>query len=227
MHAASGRRLGYGELAAAAMDLPTPPVEQLKLKDPADFRYMGKGNVPITDLHDITTGKAVYGFDVTLPGMRYAVVEAAGGGRREGQVVRRWRRHCKMPGVEKVVEIAGSTPPAKFAPLGGVAVIASNTWAAIQGRDALTIEWDDGPNAGYDSVAFRAQLAATAGKPGKVVRNQGDAEQALASAAKVVTAEYYLPHLAHASMEPPVATAVVADGKCEVWASVQSAYRHA
>lgn len=223
VHAASGRKLGYGELAAAAMDLPTPPVEQLKLKDPADFRYMGKGNLPITDLHDITTGKAVYGFDVILPGMRYAVVKrpAVVGGKVksfDGAAA------LQVPGVEKVVEIAGSTPPAKFAPLGGVAVIASNTWAALQGRDALTIEWDDGPNASYDSVAFRAQLAATAGKPGKVVRNQGDAEQALASAAKVVTAEYYLPHLAHTSMEPPVATAVVAGGKCEVWASVQSAY---
>lgn len=223
VHAASGRKLGYGALAAAAMDLPTPPVDQLQLKDAAAFRYMGKGNTPIVDLHDITTGKAVYGFDVKLPGMKYAVVSrpmVVGGKVKSFDPA----AALKVPGVEKVVEIPGSAPPAKFAPLGGVAVIAGNTWAATQGRAALTIDWDDGPNAGYDSVAFRTQLEETARKPAKVVRNEGDAEQALGSAAKVVTGEYYIPHLAHAPMEPPVATAVVADGKCEVWASVQSPY---
>ncbi len=74
VHRGSGRKFGYGELAAAAMDLPTPPVEQLKLKDPSAFRYMGKGDIPIIDLHDITTGKAVYGFDIALPGMKFAVI---------------------------------------------------------------------------------------------------------------------------------------------------------
>ena len=223
VHRGSGRKLGFGELATAAMDLPTPPVEQLKLKDPATFRYVGKGDVPITDLHDITTGKAVYGFDVMLPGMQFAVVArppVVGGKVKSYDAA----AALKVPGVVKVVEIPGSAPPAKFAPLGGLAVVAANTWAAIKGREALTIEWDDGPNAGYDSVAFRAQLEAVTKQPGQVVRNQGDADAALASAAKVVTAEYYAPHLAHVSMEPPVATAVVADGKCEVWASVQSPY---
>ena len=223
VHRGSGRKLGFGELATAAMDLPTPPVEQLKLKDPATFRYVGKGDVPITDLHDITTGKAVYGFDVVLPGMQFAVVArppVVGGKVKSYDAA----AALKVPGVVKVVEIPGSAPPAKFAPLGGLAVVASNTWAAIKGREALTIAWDDGPNAGYDSTAFRAQLEAVTRQPGQVVRNQGDADAALASAAKVVTAEYYAPHLAHAPMEPPVATAVVADGKCEVWASVQSPY---
>ena len=223
VHRGSGRKLGFGELATAAMDLPTPPVEQLKLKDPATFRYVGKGDVPITDLHDITTGKAVYGFDVMLPGMQFAVVArppVVGGKVKSYDAA----AALKVPGVVKVVEIPGSAPPAKFAPLGGLAVVAANTWAAIKGREALTIAWDDGPNAGYDSVAFRAQLEAVTKQPGQVVRNQGDADAALASAAKVVTAEYYAPHLAHVSMEPPVATAVVADGKCEVWASVQSPY---
>jgi isoquinoline 1-oxidoreductase subunit beta len=128
----------------------------------------------------------------------------------------------KVPGVEKIVVIEGTPPPSKFQPIGGVAVIARNTWAAIKGRDALVIKWDDGPHASYDSATYKAQLEETARKPGKVVRDEGDAEKALGSAAKMVSAEYYIPHLAHASMEPPCATARVADGKCEVWAPVQS-----
>ena len=92
----------------------------------------------------------------------------------------------------------------------------------MKGRDALKIVWDGGPNQGYDSVAFKAELEATARKPGKPVRSDGDAEKALGSAAKIVTAEYYIPHLAHAPMEPPAATASVVNGKCEIWACVQS-----
>ena len=223
VHGASGRKLGYGELAKAAMDLPTPPVEQLKLKDPADFRYMGKGNLSITDLRNITTGKAVYGFDIKQPGMLFAVVArppVVGGKLKSFDST----AALAVPGVQKVVELPFSAPPAKFAPQGGVAVIASNTWAATQGRAALKLDWDDGPNASYDSDAYRAQLEANVRQPGKVARNQGDAEKALAGAAKVVTAEYYQPHMAHVPMEPPVATAVVNNGKCEIWASVQSPY---
>ena len=92
----------------------------------------------------------------------------------------------KVPGVEKIVVIEGTPPPSKFQPIGGVAVIARNTWAAIKGRDALIVKWDDGPHASYDSTAYKAQLEETARKPGKVVRNEGDAEQALGSAAKTV-----------------------------------------
>jgi isoquinoline 1-oxidoreductase beta subunit len=128
----------------------------------------------------------------------------------------------KVPGVEKVVVLQGTPAPAKFQPLGGVAVVAANTWAALKGRDALKIAWDDGPNAAYDSATYRAHIEETARKPGKVVRNDGDAEKALASAAKVISAEYYIPHLAHATMEPPSATVRVANGKCEAWACVQS-----
>src|SRR5262249_35259537 len=92
----------------------------------------------------------------------------------------------------------------------------------IKGREALNPTWDDGPNASYDSAAFRAQIEETARRPGKVVRDDGDAEKALGSAAKVVSAEYYIPHIAHATMEPPSATVRIADGKCEAWACVQS-----
>jgi isoquinoline 1-oxidoreductase subunit beta len=221
VHKPSGRKLGYGELAAAASALPTPPPAEIKLKDAASFRYLGKGNVPIVDLFDITTGRAVYGIDAKLPGMKYAVVARAPvlGGKLasyDGSAA------LKVPGVVKIVVLDGTPPPAKFQPVGGVAVVADNTWAAIKGRDALKISWDDGPHGSYDSAAYKAQLEATARQPAKIVRNDGDVDKALAAAAKTVTAEYYIPHLAHASMEPPTATARVADGKCEVWAPVQS-----
>ena len=221
VHKPSGRRLGYGDLAAAASALPAPPADQVKLKDQAAFRYLGKGNVQIVDLFDITTGRAGYGIDAKLPGMKYAVIArpTVMGGKLasyDGTAA------MKVPGVEKIVVIEGTPPPSKFQPIGGVAVIARNTWAAIKGREALTIRWDDGPHGSYDSAAYKTQLEETARKPAKVVRNDGDAEKALALAAKTVSAEYYSPHLAHASMEPPSATVRVADGKCDAWAPVQS-----
>jgi isoquinoline 1-oxidoreductase subunit beta len=221
VHKPSGKKLGYGELAVAASALPTPPADQIKLKDESAFRYLGKGNVQIVDLFDITTGRAVYGIDTKLLGLKYAVIARPPvmGGKLasyDGTAA------MKVPGVEKIVVIEGTPPPSKFQPIGGVAVIARNTWAALQGRDALVIKWDDGPHGTYDSAAYKAQLEETARKPGKVVRNEGDADKALAEAAKTVSAEYYAPHLAHAPMEPTCATAQVANGKCEVWAAVQS-----
>ncbi|HEX6442327.1 MAG TPA: molybdopterin cofactor-binding domain-containing protein [Stellaceae bacterium] len=221
VHKPSGRKLGYGELAAAASALPTPPADRIKLKDEAAFRYLGKGKVPIVDLFDITTGRAVYGIDAKLPGMKYAVIARPPvmGGKVASYDS---AAALKVPGVEKVIAIEGTAPPSKMQPIGGIAVIAGNTWAALKGREALVVKWDDGPHASYDSAAYKAQLEETAKKPGKVVRNDGDAEKALAGAAKTVSAEYYIPHLPHATMEPPSATARVADGKCEAWAPVQS-----
>jgi isoquinoline 1-oxidoreductase beta subunit len=220
-HSASGRRLGFGELASEAAAQPVPDIAGLQLKDPKDFRYIGKGKVSIVDLHDITTGTAQYGIDVRLPGMKYAVIArppVVG-----GKVVSFDPADAlKVSGVEKVIEAQGWPWPSKFQPLGGVAVIARNTGAAIKGRDALKIVWDDGPHATYDSRTYRAELEDAVRKPGKMVRDDGDVEAALKSANKIVTGEYYLPHLAHVSMEPPVATARFADGKVEVWAPVQS-----
>jgi isoquinoline 1-oxidoreductase beta subunit len=221
VHAKSGRKLGYGQLAAAAAKQPVPPRDQVKLKDPSQFRYIGKSNIKLVDGRDIVTGKAVYGQDVRLPGMLYAVVA-----RPEvylGKVVSvDASAAMKVPGVVKVVQIEPSAPPANFNPLGGVAVVAKDTWAALQGRKALKIVWDDGPNASYDSKAYRATMEAAARAPGKVVRNEGDFDAAYAKAAKKVQADYFLPHLAHATMEPPAAAARIVGGKCEVWSSVQS-----
>jgi isoquinoline 1-oxidoreductase beta subunit len=120
------------------------------------------------------------------------------------------------------VEIEDRPPPALFNPLGGIAVVGRNTWAAIQGRKALKIGWDEGPNADYDSVAFKATLEETARKPGPVVRNDGDFTAGMAGAARRIDAEYYIPHLSHAPMEPPAATVRITQGKCEVWGCFQS-----
>jgi isoquinoline 1-oxidoreductase subunit beta len=219
--AETDQRLGYGELAEAAMKEPVPAFEDLKFKDESEFRYIGKGEVQIYDLHDITTGKAIYGADVSLPGQKYAAVArppVVGGKVKSVDST----AALAIPGVEKIVEIPGSMPPAKFAPLGGIAVVAANTWAALQGRDALQIEWDDGPHAVYNTEQYHQEMSATAAKPGKVIRNQGDVDAAFADAAKVVSAEYYQPHMAHISMEPPTALANVTGGKVEIWAPVQS-----
>jgi isoquinoline 1-oxidoreductase subunit beta len=221
VHRPTGRRLGYGALAQAAASQPVPARASLRLKDPKDFRYIGKGQLKLVDAADIATGKAKYGIDTRLDGMLYAVVArppVLGGKVASVDDA----EALKVPGVVKVVQIEPSPPPAVFHPLGGVAVLARNTWAAMQGRRALKITWDDGPNASYDSVAYKAALEESARKPAKVVRNDGDFDKAAAAAAKRHQAEYYIPHLAHATMEPPAATARIVNGKCEVWGCFQS-----
>jgi len=221
VHRPTGRRVGYGSLAKAAAGQPVPARDTLRLKDPSKFRYIGKGNIKLVDGRDIVTGKAQYGIDTRLPGMLYAVV--ARPPVYGGKVVSfDAAETLKVPGVLRVVEIESSPSPAQFNPLGGVAVVARNTWAAIQGRKALKVVWNDGPNASYDSVAFKATLEQAARKPGKVVRDNGNVDTAMAGAARRLDAEYYIPHLAHAPMEPPAATVRIASGKCEVWACVQS-----
>jgi len=221
VHAASGRRIGFGDLAADAAKEPVPAIGSLKLKDPKDFRYLGKGEISIVDLRDITVGAAQYGADVRLPGMKYAVIARppVTGGKL---VSFDGADAMKISGVEKVMEVKGWPWPSKFQPLGGVAVIARNTGAAIKGRDALKVVWDDGANAKYESAAYRTELEEATRKPGLVVRKEGDVDAALKSADKVVTGEYYAPHLAHVSMEPPVAVADVKGDKAEIWAPVQS-----
>lgn len=218
LHAKSNRKLGYGELAvdAAKLKVPAPA----PLKDPSQFRYIGKDAFGSVDFRNIVTGNTQYGIDTRLEGMLYAVVARPpvyGGKVASFDSA----EALKIPGVVKVIELKGSPPPAKFNPLGGIAVIARNTWAAIKGREALKITWDNGPHAAYDSTAFKATLQEAARKPAKVVRNNGDAMAVLGQAGKRIEAEYYIPHLAHATMEPPAATARTANGKCEVWACVQ------
>ncbi|MEZ5832136.1 MAG: molybdopterin cofactor-binding domain-containing protein [Dongiaceae bacterium] len=221
VHKPSNRKLAYGALAKAAADLPAPAPDKVTLKDPAKFRYIGKGETPLIDGFDITTGKAHYGIDTRLDGMVYAVVARPP---VFGGTVKSFddSETLKVPGVLKTVTIDPTPAPAVFQPLGGIAVVATNTWAAIKGREALKIEWDDGPHGSYSSEEYKATLEAAARQPGAVVRTEGDTDKAMAGAAKRLEAEYYLPHLAHATMEPPAAVVRIVDGKCEAWSCVQS-----
>jgi isoquinoline 1-oxidoreductase beta subunit len=218
-----GKTLGFGDLADEAMKLDVPAFEALQFKEESEFRYIGKGNVSIYDLHDITTGQAIYGADVSLPGMKFAAIARPPvvGSRPSSYDDSATRA---VPGVEQVMGLPITNMPAKFAPVGGIAVIASNTDAAIKGRNALQVEWGASPHDGYNSEAFMAEMRETAKKPGKVFRDEGDIDSAFSSAAKVFGQEYTQAHVAHTPMEPPVAVASVKDGKAEIWAPVQSPY---
>ena len=220
LHAKTNRKLGFGELVPLASKQPVPKKEQLKFKPAAEYRYIGK-LVPITDLDDILAGHAVFGMDARMPGMVYASIEhpPVFGGKLKSYDDADAR---KVRGVSKTLTIPPFTPPYGFQALGGVAVIADNTWAAMQGRRKLKINWDLGPNATLDSVAYKKTLQETARKACKVARNDGDVDAAFKTAAKIHEAEYYVPHLAHASMEPPVAVAEFKNGKVEVWAPTQN-----
>ena len=174
VHEPSGRVLDYGELVAGAAELPVPGLEQLRFKSRDEFRYIGKG-LPIVDMHDMTHGSAMYGADIRLPGMKFAAIA------RPPVVFGKVKSYdasaaLAVAGVEQVVEIPAAEPPAMFKALGGVAVIASNSWAALKGRDLLTIEWDDGPNADYDSASYKTALLETVRQPGEAARDPcGDA----------------------------------------------------
>ncbi len=221
VHQPSGRELGYGALAEAAAALPVPARDSLRLKQPGEFRYIGKESVRAIDGEDIVNGRAVYGADVHFEGMLFATVARPA---VYGGTVKSFDASAamKVPGVIKVMQIESRPIPSEFQPLGGIAVVASNTWAAIKGREALKIVWNDGPNAGYDSIAYRKELEAASLKPGKVVRSTGNIDEALNAADSVLEASYYLPHLAQSPMEPMVAVARFKDGHCEAWAPSQA-----
>ncbi len=214
------RSLGFGALADAAGKLPVPKPAQVKLRPRGELTHVFKP-LPLVDGKAIVTGAAKFGADVRLPGMLVAVIArppVVG-----GKVVRYdAKRALAVPGVKRVVEMPQPQVPWKFQPWGGVAVLAENTWAAMRGCAALAVEWDPGPNGTYDSGRYREALSASVHAPGKPARNVGDVEQALKGAARVVEAEYHVPHLAHVSMEPPAAIARFEQGKCEIWAPTQN-----
>ncbi len=220
VHRRSNRRAGYGELASAASKLPVPKKEELQFKPKGAWRYIGKGAVSY-DLTDLCTGKAGFGMDARLEGMVYASVEHPPvlGGKVKSYDD---KAPLQVKGVKQTIPIKPFTPPHLFQPLGGVAVIADNTWAAFQGRKKLNVTWDNGVNAGYNSDPYKKELQSTARKPGKVARNIGDVDAVFAKGGKMMEAEYYVPLLAHASMEPPVALADFRDGKVTIWAPTQS-----
>jgi isoquinoline 1-oxidoreductase beta subunit len=220
VHKPSGKKLGYGELAAAAAKLDVPKKEDVKLKARSQWRYIGRGTTGY-DLKEMCTGKATYGQDTHMEGMLYASVAhppVFGGTVKSVDD----KAALGVAGVKQTTTIDAFKPPIAFQALGGVAVLADNTWAAMQGRKKLKIEWEKSPHSVWNSEAYKKELQETARKQGKVVRNNGDVDAAFAKGGKIVEAEYYAPMLAHASMEPPAALAVYRDGKVEAWAATQN-----
>jgi isoquinoline 1-oxidoreductase beta subunit len=220
IHRASGRRLGYGALAADAAQLPLPAPADVKLKNPDAFHIVST-RVRVIDAPDIVRGAAVYGLDVRLPGMLVASIFKAPFGARIASVSDAATR--AMPGVRGVVRMTPLPNPTHL--VDGVAVIAESTWAAMRGRQALRVELAPAGSAAPEpadtftlAAAFRDALA----KPATtVIRNDGDVDAVLAAAAKVVDATYELPFLAHVPMEPMNCTAHVTLDRCEIWGPLQ------
>ena len=200
-----GKKASFGQLAEAAGKLPLP--EKVALKEPRDFTIIGKAMRRI-DAADKVNGKARFGFDMKLPNLHTALVAHAPvfGAR---VVSFKADRVQKIPGITHVVQISN-----------GVAVVARNFWAAKQGRDALEIEWDLGPNAALSSDALRKQYLELARTPGMVAR-KADNPDAIRGAATTITAEYEVPFLAHAPMEPLNCTVNFKGDSCEMWVGSQ------
>jgi len=219
VHKSSGKKLGYGELAAAAAKLTVPKKEELKLKDRSEWRYIGKA-ISSYDLKDMVTGRAAYGQDTFTEGLLYASVAhppVFGGSVKSVDD----SAALGVAGVKQTLTLDAFKPPIVTQALGGVAVLADNTWAAMQGKKKLKVTWESSPHSVWNSDAYKKELQETARKPGKVFRDNGNVDAAFAKGGKIVEAEYYAPMLAHASMEPPAALAVYRDGKVEVWAPTQ------
>jgi isoquinoline 1-oxidoreductase beta subunit len=206
-HPATGGRFSYGDLVNRAALLAVP--ENPRLKDPSEFRLIGT-DVPGVDTRAKVTGKAQYGIDVVVPGMRHAVIARCPvfGGKMQGHDP---ARALAVPGVIEVLEVPS-----------GAAVIATGTWAAMEGRKALECRWDEGPAAQLDSNMISRQLHARAAMAGALARNDGDAPGAIAGAAKSLEATYEAPLLAHATMEPMNCVADVRPDRCEIWAPHQA-----
>jgi isoquinoline 1-oxidoreductase subunit beta len=199
----AGRKATYGELADAAAKLQPPT--GVPLKDPSQFKIIGTPHKRL-DTPDKVRGKATFGIDVRVPNMLHAVVTRCpvfG-----GKVASFDAPHT--PGLLHVLQISS-----------GVAVVADNTWNAIQARNALKVQWDEGPHANVNSAGIRKEWETLSQQPGAVGRQDGDATAALAGAAKKIEAVYEAPYLAHAPMEPLNSVADVRADSCEVWASTQ------
>ncbi len=214
LHGTSGRKLSYGALAEAARHQVVP--ENPTLKDPKNFRYIGKP-MKRTDGPAIMTGRAVYGLDTRVPGMLQAVMKRCPyiGGR---VVSFEARRTMAISGVRHVV-------PIKSGLAGGVAVVADHTWTAMKGAEALDVTWDPGPNHDFDSDAFLHEMELAVAEAGFFVRGDGDADKALPSAARQIEAIYEYPFQAHAPLETMNCMADVRSNSCEIWAPTQAPER--
>lgn len=220
VHKSSGKSLSFGELAQVASQQNVPEVKDLTFKSPKDFKFIGK---PVTsvDLPKVLTGDTVFGQDVQLDDMLYASIERCP---VVGGTVKAFDKEASrgVANVVDVIEMPEQSFPVLFKNLNGVAVLASNTWSALQGRKALNVTWDLGDNQSHDSDAYLAELEKRIVTKGKSIRSVGDAYQAFDTADTKLEATYTVPYLVHAPMEPPAATAVFKDGHCEVWACTQT-----
>lgn len=216
VHAASGKKLGYGELTGLAAQQTIPA--EVTLKQAKDYRILGKER-PGIDARDIVQGKARYGIDIRQPGMLFASIERTPvfGGK-----FKKYNAEAAMavPGVVKVVEIQAVGPDVNVH--SGVAVIAKNTWAAIKGREKLAVEWDAGPHARESSAGYLAEMERSVGKKGKIQVNQlGDPDTVLGKAQTALRARYDVPFIAHATMEPMNCTAKFEGDRCQIWGPTQ------
>jgi isoquinoline 1-oxidoreductase beta subunit len=220
VHAKTNRKLGYGALVPLTTSATAPQQNAVRFKTPAEFRYIGK-DVPIVDLTDLVTGKGTFGIDAVMPGMVYASIARPP---VLGNTLKSFDDSAakQVKGVRQVIALDVAKPPYGFKALGGAAVIADNTWAALQGREKLKVEWNASDNASYESAAYKQSLIETARKPGRVVREMGNVDAEFAKGGKLIEASYYTPMLAHAPMEPPAAVAEFKDGKVVTWANTQN-----
>jgi len=217
LHGARKDFLNYGELVEAAAKLPIPDFKTVPLKNSDDFTLVGHDTHRV-EVRDKVSGTAKFGIDSRMPGMLYAVIARCpvfGGKPAKFDAA----KAKAVPGVRDVVAIDPVGPGAFSA--GGVAVLADTSWAAMQGRRVLGITWDEGPNAGESSDSLHKQFLENASKPGKVVRNEGDADGALNSAAKKIEASYEFPFAAHACMEPMNCTVHIRPDGAEAWVPTQ------
>jgi len=207
VHPPSGRRLAFGALVAAAAKLPVP--EKPVLEERKDWRLIGTSPARLDGPAKVD-GRARFGTDVRVPGMLYASVLQCPvfGGKVQGFDP---AAALQVPGVVRVERVGND-----------VAVLAKSTWAALRGREALRVTWDEGALAALDSAGIRAKFVELAGQPGQQARKEGRGTEALASAARTIEAVYEVPFLAHATMEPMNCTAHVQPGSCAVWVSTQN-----
>lgn len=211
VHSPSGRTFTFGQLAHTASKLPAPA--KPRLRDAKEFRLVGKP-VKRHDGTAIVTGSAVYGLDVKLPGMLYAVIARCpylGGNLISCDPA----PAMKIEGVRSVVPVCSGFS-------GGVAVVATNSWAAIKGREALQPVWNKGPNARFDSDEFMSELEQSLSQPGFPIRRTGDAQTAFAASEKKLEAIYEYPYQAHAPLETMNCTADVRAGSCQIWVPTQA-----
>src|SRR5438045_658070 len=196
VHAKSGKKVGYGALVAAAAKLPVPTKEALKFKPKAQWKFVGKER-PIYDLNNIATGKAEFGLDVYREGMGFASVEhppVVGGTVKSLDD----KAALTVKGVTQTATLDAPKPPLLFQTLGGVAVIGNSTWAVMQGRKKLAIQWNDGPHGSFTSEPFRAAMIEKVRQPQKVARNLGNVDAEFGKGGKILDAVYYTPMAAHA-----------------------------